>query len=77
MDSLSRKPGVHKSKVPISNLQETRNKVKTGGNETENQALTASIDDLENEVKSNLSSGTAASSSKSAKKRQYMLASQQ
>ena len=62
--------------MPISNLQESRNKIKTGGNESENQALTASIDDLENEVKSNLS-GSASAAQKSEKKRQYMLASKQ
>ena len=62
--------------MPISNLQETRNKVKTGAHhESENQALTASIDDLENEVKSNLASGAGATTSQ--KKRQYMLASKQ
>lgn len=75
VDSLSRRKGVavHKSKIPISSLQETRNKAKAAtGHESENQALTASIDDLENEMKSNLSAPTT-----SQKKRQYMLASKQ
>ena len=60
VDSLSRRKGaiVQKAKVPISNLQDSRNKAKTNAHhESENQALTASIDDLENEVKSNLASG--------------------
>ena len=60
VDSLSKRKGavVQKSKVPISNLQDSRNKAKTGvHHESENQALTASIDDLENEVKTNLASG--------------------
>ena len=51
----------------ISNLKETRNKTKIGS-ESENQALSANIDELECQIKSsNLSS-----SDKTAKKRQYL-----
>lgn len=71
IDSLSRRPGVVKAKHPISSLQETRNKLKQVNSESDNQALSASVESLENEVKSNLNSGASKSSSK---KRQYLLA---
>ncbi len=79
VDSLSRKQastlGRTQAKINsgISNLRDTRNKTKTGGHEAENMALSAEIDDLQQQVKVELASGDARSS----KKRQYLLASQQ
>ena len=74
VDSLSRRGGVKPNTLErtqakmgqggISNLKETRNKTKIGS-ESENQALSANIDELECQIKSsNLSS-----SDKAAKKR--------
>jgi hypothetical protein len=80
VDSLGRKSGSStlertKAKITpgISNLRDTRNKVKSE-NESANQALAANVEELEQDVRSNLTSGDAKGSTK---KRQYLLASQQ
>ncbi len=48
----------------ISNLKDSRNKARTGGHESENMALEANIDDLQQQVKVELGSGDARSSKK-------------